>query len=56
MKILEKYEVPDVSLKDAVDPSLNVPSFILPEKFDARTDGVQFDWSLKEESFLWKVQ
>lgn len=50
MRILEKYEV-DVSYEDAMDPTLNVPAFILPEKFDARTDGIEFDW-YKENSFL----
>ena len=34
--ILAKYEVAGVSVAEALDPSLNVPSFILPEGFDAR--------------------
>ena len=36
--ILKKYEVKGVSVKDAIDPGLNVPRFILPEVFDARID------------------
>jgi hypothetical protein len=55
MKILEKYEVTGVSAHDATDPCMNVPAFILPENFDARTDGLTFDWSKKEDSFLGKV-
>jgi hypothetical protein len=36
--ILAKYEVEGVSMEAALDPSLNVPRFILPEGFDARED------------------
>jgi hypothetical protein len=50
LKILEKFEV-DVPYNDAIDPLLNVPRFILPEVFDARTDGIEFNWE-KPDSFL----
>ena len=52
--ILLKYQS-NVPVADALDPSLNVPRFILPEKFDARTDGLTFDWN-NPDSFLNKVK
>lgn len=53
-KILERYLV-NVPAEEATDPSLNVPRFILPEKFDARKDTLQFDWGNKN-SFLEQVR
>jgi cytochrome b involved in lipid metabolism len=53
LKILEKYEI-DVKYEDAMDPTLHVAAFILPPKFDARTDGVEFNWN-KPGSFLEKT-
>jgi predicted heme/steroid binding protein len=49
-KILEKYES-DMTFDEAVDPTLNVPAFILPKNFDARKDGLSFNWK-NENSFL----
>lgn len=36
--ILDKYEVKGMCAADALDPALNVPSFVLPKLFDGRKD------------------
>lgn len=48
--ILKKYEV-DITINDALDPSMNVPAFIIPKNFDARKDSLAFEWE-NEKSFL----
>jgi hypothetical protein len=53
-KILEKYEI-DVAFNDALDPSMNVPAFIIPKNFDARKDSLSFNWT-NENSFLNKLK
>ena len=54
-RIMEKYEKPDVKLQDAWDPGMNVPPFIIPEKFDARRDMITFDWT-NPKSFLKRLK
>lgn len=39
LEILKKYETKK-TIEEAMDPTLNVPKFILPKNFDARTDRV----------------
>jgi len=43
LKQIEKYLV-DVPGDEALNPTLNAPSFILPKNFDAKTDSITFDF------------
>jgi len=51
---LEQYLV-DVPAVDACDPSMKVPRFVFPSKFDAREDTLLFDWT-NPNSFLEKLR
>lgn len=49
-KNLDRYEMQgeDAKVKEHTDSSLNVPPFVLPPDFDARTDVPVFEWQSKE--------
>ena len=42
-RILKKYEI-DIPLNQALNPSMGVPSFIVPEDFDARRYRQSYNW------------
>lgn len=48
MKILEKYECPDLKPEDVMTRKMNTPAHLLPKGFNARTDNVSFDFKKKD--------
>ena len=43
LKLIQKYKV-KMDHEDAINPKMNVPSFVIPKDFDARTDTIKFDF------------
>jgi hypothetical protein len=54
LQILKKYET-NVPPSDVLDPTLNVPKYVLPDNFNAATDLVHFDFHF-QNNFLQRVR